>query len=338
MPIWHIPSFHSYFSMIYCLRAFVKEGIQILEKNPIYIEDSFELEAAQRRRAMRKKRRRTVSYALSVLIVLCACMAAYQGWMLARYYLDLRANEKASARAADVFTKNNEQPAVTAPPSAAPGSETPAASTAPEAAETPVPAPSAPAERAVLPGILALRAEFGNEDIVGFLSIEGTNVQYAVAQSDNNSFYISHGIDRAPNAAGAIFMDSSNNPGMNDYNTIIYGHNMKNRAMFHDLRYYTSKQYFREHNIIVYQSLYEETRWEVFAFYPTDTSFNYINTVFPTEADFEAFLAEIKLKSVVSPDFEVTPADTILTLSTCTNTADDMRFALHARLIPAGAE
>jgi len=274
---------------------------------------------------VRRKRRLAVSHGLTVLIVLFAGLAVYQGYQLARYYLDLRANERASVIAAQVFAKATPLPL---PPTA-----TPLFTASPEATGAPAIETPALTEKLIQPGILALRKEFGNEDIIGFLSIEGTNVQYAVAQTDNNSFYISHGINKDANSAGAIFMDSSNNPAMNDYNTVIYGHNMKNRSMFHDIRYYTSRQYFQEHNIIVYQSLYEETRWEVFAFYPTDTEFNYINTVFATPADFEAFLAEVRLKSVVPSNVEVTAEDAVLTLSTCTNTADDMRFALHAKLI-----
>jgi len=266
-----------------------------------------------------------ISHFLTVLIIVFAGFAAYNGYKLVRYYLDLRANEQAAALAADVFNKATEPPAMPTP------TATPTPTTG--ATETPVPATEAPVVQVVQPGILALREEFKNDDIVGYLSIEGTNIQQVVVQTIDNDFYLRRGIDKQSNQAGTIFMDSSNNPAMTDYNTVLYGHNMRNGSMFHELRYYTSKAFFEDHSIIVYQSLYEETRWEVFAFYPTETEFNYINTVFSTPEKFTDFLAEIRLKSVVASDITVTADDAILTLSTCTSNGDGRRYALHARLI-----
>ena len=262
----------------------------------------------------KKRTGRLISVILGVMIVVLACALVYQGYVLIRYYIDINANQENSAQATDVFTEAG----------AAIADETPA----PEAPVVPT-----PLDGPIQPGILALREEFQNDDIVGYITIADTNIQHAVAQTEDNDFYIIHGLDKQTNAAGAVFMDSSNNPQITDYNTVIYGHNMRNGAMFHNLQYYNDKRYFDAHKTIIYYSLYEEMTWEVFSFYPTSTDFDYIRTVFDSHESYEEFLAEIQMRSVVEPEVAVTGSDVILTLSTCTNTDDNMRYALHARLV-----
>jgi len=298
----------------------------------MFPEDSFELGGDRRFvRKLNRKQRDAVSLFLTVLILVLCAVIAYQGYQMIRYYTDLRANQALADRAADIFNKAAEsKTAAPAATDAAMATESPitivtkppAATAAPEAAD-----------RGIQPGILALRDAFQNDDIIGYVSIEGTNVQYAVAQAKNNYVYLDEGLDKQPNAAGAIFMDSSNNPEITDYNTVLYGHNMKNGSMFHNLRYYSDKRFLETHNTIVFQTLYEETVWEIFSFYPTQTNFDYIQTVFNDQKDYESFLADIQLKSVVDTGITLTADDAVLTLSTCTNTADNMRYALHARLV-----
>ena len=259
---------------------------------------------------------------MSVAIIALSCVIVYQGYLLFSYYRDLRANENTAARAAAIF--DNITPLrSTAPPSTQRADRLDATPTAePE-----------PTEQPILPVILALREEFGNDDIIGYISIEDTNIKYPVVQTTDNDFYISHSVDKKANAGGAVFMDRANAPALTDVNTVIYGHNMRNRSMFHDLRYYTGSDFFHDHQIIRYTTLYEETTWEVFAFYPTRIDFNYIQTSFASADDVAAFIKAISLRSVVETSVEVSSDDAILTLSTCTNTADNMRYALHAKLI-----
>ena len=92
-----------------------------------------------------------------------------------------------------------------------------------------------------------------NGDIIGWIQIEGTEISYPIVKGTDNSYYLKHTFEKNTNAAGAIFMDYTNSSDFQDCNTLIYGHNMKNGTMFHDLVNYKEESYFRQHqNIIIY--------------------------------------------------------------------------------------
>ncbi|MDR1531169.1 MAG: class B sortase [Clostridiales bacterium] len=116
-------------------------------------------------------------------------------------------------------------------------------------------------------------------------------------------------------------------------NTVIYGHNMKNRSMFHNIRYYMDSSFANTHRYVYLKTLYEYTKWEAFSFYKTDTQFNYIQTRFASMSTFFELAQKMKTKTVYDFGVEIDKNDQILTLSTCTNLADDSRYVLHAKLI-----
>jgi SrtB family sortase len=123
-----------------------------------------------------------------------------------------------------------------------------------------------------------------NQDVVGWLHIEGTVIDYPVLQAEDNDFYLRRDWQKNDNIAGSIFMDYRNDilsiqPGSN---TIIYGHRMNDGSMFGELIKYESRWNFENHRIIHLDTLYETYEWEIFSAYITDTSFDYIRTEFVT--------------------------------------------------------
>ncbi len=86
-----------------------------------------------------------------------------------------------------------------------------------------------------------------NPDIVGWIVIPGTNINYPVVQTSDNDYYVSHAFDHTKNAAACPFLDCENFPDFSDYNSIIYGHNMRNGSMFADLNKYQDEAYYNEH-------------------------------------------------------------------------------------------
>ena len=172
-----------------------------------------------------------------------------------------------------------------------------------------------------------------NPDVVGWIRIEGTTVDYPVVQSEDNSFYLDRGFDREPQAEGSIFMDYRNNISASDRHTILYGHNMKNKTMFASLLNYESSWYFKQHGTITFNTLNEESEWEIFSAYFTDTSHDYIRTDFIDEQGFTAFVQDIMDRSLHHSKAILTPEDRILTLSTCSPSGKDARFTVHARKI-----
>ncbi|MDR2903720.1 MAG: class B sortase [Clostridiales bacterium] len=185
--------------------------------------------------------------------------------------------------------------------------------------------------------INALREEYQNDDIIGFLSIEGTNIEYPVLQTDNNEFYLNHGLDKAYSAAGSLFLDYENDSAKEDKNTIVYGHNMNADIMFHSLRKYTDKEFFDTHRYITFNTLYASNTWEIFSFYRATADFYYIQAIFRDEDEFGALLEGMVARSMHESDVSVTKEDRVLTLSTCTNETDGTFFVVNAKLVATEA-
>ena len=177
------------------------------------------------------------------------------------------------------------------------------------------------------------REATNNPDVVGFVTIGGTRIGDMIVLGEDNEFYLTHNAYGARNANGALFMDYRNSPRFDNPNTIIYGHNMRNGSMFHDLRHFMHQDFFDRHREIVVVSGFEVLRYEIFAAFATSTDFYYIQVHFEREAEFESLLAEIKMRSIVCSDIQVYTNDRILILSTCTNHREDTRFVVVGRLI-----
>lgn len=86
-----------------------------------------------------------------------------------------------------------------------------------------------------------------NPDIVAWIVIPGTEVNYPVVQCEDNETYLHTSFEKEKNNCGAIFMDCDNHADFSDWNTIIYGHNMKDGSMFHVLNSYQDLTFYEEH-------------------------------------------------------------------------------------------
>ena len=196
----------------------------------------------------------------------------------------------------------------------------------------PSPSPE-PTERPIRREILDARAEYGNDDIVGYLDIPGTSIQYYVTQTEDNDFYIDHDVRKKASNAGWIFLDYENDFSRQDKNTIIYGHNMNAKIMFHELRNFQKEDFAKNHCYLRLMTLYEELVFEVFAVFRADVGENgfHYNLVYITDEEFGGIVASINEKSMIDFGADVTADDRILILSTCTNLPDDSRLAVAGR-------
>lgn len=173
-----------------------------------------------------------------------------------------------------------------------------------------------------------------NDLSIGWITIDGTAIDYPVVQGDDNSYYLTHDYNNSPSIQGSIFMDYRNQEDFADNHIILYGHNMKNGTMFHDLNKYKDENYLYEHRYI---NLYGKTgyyKWEVFSTYNTDPRFNYIQTEFGTSEQYLSFINQLRSESDFSYKGEpLSDKDKVLTLSTCSQGLKDGRRVVHARLI-----
>jgi len=172
------------------------------------------------------------------------------------------------------------------------------------------------------------------EDIRGWIRIEDTHIDYPVVQHTDNSFYIRHGIDGEQLNTGSIFIDFREKNPFQKENTIIYGHNQRNSAMFHDLVLYTDQTFADEHPyVIIYLPDGTEQTYRVFSAYQTSADSNTYSMFFSSEESYYSYLMEMQTRSETDFLVSVTQEDTIITLSTCTNEADNMRMVVQAKLI-----
>lgn len=174
-----------------------------------------------------------------------------------------------------------------------------------------------------------------NPDIVGRITVDACDIAYLVTQTIDNKTYLSVGYDRKESRSGAIFLDYRCDidavPLRGHY--ILYGHNMKNGTMFHNLMEYKDEDFFNANRIIRFDTLYEDYEWEIFSAYVTNTDFYYIQTAFSGDEEWLNFLNTIQQKSNFKTDVQLSADDVVLTLSTCSYEFDNARFVIHARLI-----
>ncbi|OMG50042.1 SrtB family sortase [Paenibacillus macerans] len=199
-----------------------------------------------------------------------------------------------------------------------------------DAAAAPQDSPE-PVVRSKFHGLLAL-----NADTAGWIEIKDTNISYPVVQGEDNDYYLKHDFKGERSKAGSIFMDFRNQLGeAPDKNIVLYGHRMKDGTMFAGLRAYLERDFFDEHRVFRFETLYEEYEVEVFAVYRTTTSFNYIRTSFADDREFLNFVDEIKERSIYKTDADIGENDVILTLSTCDYLldAEEGRLVLQGKLI-----
>ena len=175
-----------------------------------------------------------------------------------------------------------------------------------------------------------------NEDLVGWISIDGTNVNYPVMQSvDRPDFYLKHGFDRQYSRYGVPYLDEACATGLSN-NLVIYGHNMKNGTMFHDLLNYTSGDFRKENPIIHFDTLSRMGEYLVVLVFRFDTdneTFCYNEYTDMDEAEFVEFMEQCRQRQLYDTGISVSYGDELLTLSTCEYTYKNGRFVVVAKRI-----
>ena len=176
----------------------------------------------------------------------------------------------------------------------------------------------------------------GIRNCVGRLRIEGTAINYPVMQSkDDPEFYLHHAVSGEYSYPGVPFLDARCEPGVSN-NLIIYGHNMKNGTMFHDLRYYASKDFWQSHRRISLATVSGAAEYEVMAVIQYNTnrdSFRIYAYTAMDEATFGWFLTQVQYRQIYETGVQAVFGDELLTLSTCDWTYENGRLLVIARRI-----
>jgi len=166
-----------------------------------------------------------------------------------------------------------------------------------------------------------------NKDIIGWIYLENTPITFPVVQSNNNDYYLRRLLDGTYNTAGTIFMDYRNDSKMGDWNTIIYGHNMKNGTMFATLKNFKEQSYYDEHKTMYYLTESKNYKVELVAGY-TESDDAIIYNIPANTNNKNKILENAKNKSTFKSNVEFENEDKILTLSTCSYEYEGARYVL----------
>ena len=192
-----------------------------------------------------------------------------------------------------------------------------------------------------------------NNDLIGWLSINGTEIDYPVMQTpEDENYYLNRGFDKKENKNGCPILDTDSVAGVgtaaNDYkngtepssNLIIHGHTMKSGAMFGNLNLYQDKEYGLSHNIICFDSLYEKREYELIAvfysqvYYQSDDVFKYYKFFqADTQEDFDDWYNNIMELSLYDTGVRAEFGDEFITLSCCAYHVEDGRFVVVGKRI-----
>lgn len=173
-----------------------------------------------------------------------------------------------------------------------------------------------------------------NSDTVGWITIEGTVVNYPVVWSGIKNYYLHRDFYKKPLSGGTIYVDERNSPKLSENrNTVFYGHNMSDGSMFASLHDFQSATLFYDATIQLATSegifIYKP-----FSVHQADAYDNYFETNFQNDSDFIQFCEDMQFLSIFETEYTFTENSRIITLSTCMDneSATDDRFAVHAVL------
>ena len=174
-----------------------------------------------------------------------------------------------------------------------------------------------------------------NDETVGWLKVNNTNVDYPVVQHNDNEYYLTYNFKNEKDNSGWVYMDYRADPVDLSQNTIIFGHNWYySGIMFGTLYKVKSSSWYKnpENQIIEFDSLYKEMKWQIFSIYVVPNTNDYLIANFSTAEKYQNFLDLITNRSIYAFNTPVSTKDKILTLSTCSGSRNN-KLVIHAVLM-----
>lgn len=284
--------------------------------------------------------KKTIEKAVFFLLVLVLlCVFFYCGWRLFSYF-----NEGAKTQAEyDDLSDMIQQARPTADPSA-PTFDWSTLERLPE--EEIIQMPDSPYITVMNPDtgkVAVMLPEFEelyqiNSDIVGWISIDGTRINYPVVQrKDINDYYLYRDFYGKQVARGCLYVEEDCDVFAPSDNVIIYGHMMQDGSMFADLSKYTSKKYWQDHQFIQFDTLRSRHSYQIVCVFKTTATagegFAYHKFIYAQDdAEWEAFWQSCREHAFYDTGLDLYPGDQIITLSTCEYTLTNGRLVIVAKL------
>ena len=199
-------------------------------------------------------------------------------------------------------------------------------------------------EKTLLPELAELFGQ--NGDLVGWISIADTNINYPVMQSVNEpNFYLKHGFDKEYSDYGCPYVQEDCDVQKPSDNLVIYGHHMKNGSMFAHLDKFKSERFWNEHKTITFNTLTDKQEYEIIAVFRTvvytdsPDAFKYYRFVDAESAEeFDRYIAKCKELSFYDTGMTAAYGDKLITLSTCEYSRNNGRLVVVAKRITEGGD
>ena len=262
-----------------------------------------------------------ILYTLTIILLLA--VFGFSAFQVYDYFADAKEQQALVDSLAEIKEKAREEAAATAATEATENVESEEQTGPTEETE-----PTMLSEYAALYAI--------NDDLVGWISIPGTKLDYPVMQTpDETDYYLKRNFDKADSARGCIYAREVCDIFAPSDNITLYGHNMRDGSMFACLHEYLDKEVWEESPLIFFDTLYEYHTYKIFAVFRTTASigegFSYHQFVdAETEEDFNQFISTVK--SLQEYETGITPVygDKIICLSTCEYTQTNGRLVVAA--------
>ena len=210
---------------------------------------------------------------------------------------------------------------------------------APTATPTPTESPEATPESnlEVVQGLISVDFDSllaKNPQVVGWIYSPNTVISYPVLKGVDNDHYLNYTFDGTYNPSGSIFMDCVCDEDLTMDNTILYGHHMNDGSMFASLDGYKMEGYLEAHPVLYYLTPNQNYKLEVFCMFVTGADSDVYGFNFESRSAFQTFIDRMRSRSNYDTDVEVTSADHIMTLSTCSYEFDDARYVVLCKIVP----
>lgn len=178
-----------------------------------------------------------------------------------------------------------------------------------------------------------------NEDIIGWLEIKDTNINYPILQGTDNEFYLTHNYKKEKVTGGSLFLDKSYDFSVPSSNLLIYGHRNKKGIMFEDLLKYKDEQFYKEHPKIRFTTTEDDSEYEIISVFYSKVYYQDERNVFryyyfinaENEEQYNEYVNNAKKASIYDTGKTAEYSDQLLTLSTCEYSQTNGRFVIVAK-------
>lgn len=257
-----------------------------------------------------KKASRAGSAVLLLAMLVFAAGTVFFGWKAINYFIDSNKSKSywAEVQRSAILLSTAEQSVSTAEPGKEP--------------EEPDGVPTA--------------IDFGalhaiSEDVVAWITVPGTNINYLVAQSKDNDYYLRRLLDGSYANGGTLFMDYRCDPDLSDWNTVIYGHHMKDGSMFGALVDYSEQAFYNEHPVMYLYVPGKRYKLEPVAGCYVEADDEIYDLPVSRERRDELLAQAVENSTFVS-GVTADTWDRLVTLSTCSDAAGSSRYVVLARI------